>query len=204
MKTWKKVLPKWLAVICLILACSMTIGAREAQAKSVKLSATKKTLNVGKSFTLKLKNYKGKKLSWTYNNTSVISLKKQSGAKFKVTAKNPGKSVITIKAGKKKYKCTVTVKGTAADTAKLNFTTDKTSLTLKAGQTGKIKVTLKVDGDIAYELNDSSIVSAAWDEEGWSGRSINVVVKALKKGTAELKFTDGSSSRGITVKVTVQ
>lgn len=79
--------------------------AHSSAAKKVKLSKTKLTLNVGKSKTLKLKNYK-KKIKWSSNKKKVATVSN----KGKVTAKKKGTATITAKAGKKKYKCKVTVK----------------------------------------------------------------------------------------------
>lgn len=79
------------------------------EAASPKLSATKKTILVGQTFKLSVKN-KGKyKVSYTSSKSSVASVTK----KGTVTAKKNGKAVITAKVGKKKLKCTVTVKSNA-------------------------------------------------------------------------------------------
>ena len=78
-------------------------------AASPKLSKTKKTLIVGKSFTLTLKNAT-KKFTWTTSNKNVaklISVKKNS---VKIKGVKAGTATVTVKIGSKKLKCKITVK----------------------------------------------------------------------------------------------
>ncbi len=74
-------------------------------ASKVKISKTKATMTVGKTMQLKIKGTK-KKVTWSSNKKSVATVSK----KGKVTAKKAGKATITAKVGKKKFKCSVTVK----------------------------------------------------------------------------------------------
>lgn len=85
-------------------AASTPVTTAQAAAK-VKLSAAKKTLNVGKSFTLKLKNAGGK-VTWKSSKKSVATV----NAKGKVNAIASGTTTITATNKKKAYKCKVTVK----------------------------------------------------------------------------------------------
>lgn len=75
------------------------------EAATIKLSASKKTLEVGKSFTLQVKGTK-KKVTWSTSKKSVATVSQ----KGKVTAKKAGTATITAKVGGKSYKCKVTVK----------------------------------------------------------------------------------------------
>ena len=95
-------------------------GSTDADAaKKVKLSAKSKTLEVNKSFSLKLKNGSKKaKVTWKTSNKKVASLSKQvkkgNKASVKVTGKKRGTAKITAtyKLGKKKptkFICTVKV-----------------------------------------------------------------------------------------------
>lgn len=102
----------------------------EAASKKMKLSATSKKLDVGKSFTLKIYtrgdsvlDSKGRlavmddkdnihywfdyktKATWKSSNPKIASVT----SKGKVTAKKKGTTTITAKVGKKTYKCKVTV-----------------------------------------------------------------------------------------------
>ena len=77
-------------------------------AKAVtKLSSKKIVLQVGKTKKLKVKNKPaGVKVVWKSSKKKVATVSK----KGKVKAKKPGKTTITAKVGKKKYKCKVVVK----------------------------------------------------------------------------------------------
>ena len=72
----------------------------------VRMSRKKLTMEVSKTHTLKIKGVKGKKIIWKSSKPKVAKVNK----KGKVTALRKGKATITAKAGKKLYKCAVTVK----------------------------------------------------------------------------------------------
>lgn len=106
------------AVRALALALALTVTAPAglpvsnvmvAEAAAVKLSAAKKTLTAGKSFTLKVTGTK-KKVTWKSSKKSVATV----NSKGKVTAKKAGTAVISAKVSGKTYKCKVTVKNKAA------------------------------------------------------------------------------------------
>jgi hypothetical protein len=71
----------------------------------MKLNYSKKDLQVKKSFTLKVKNAKKKKIKWSSSKKKIAKVSK----KGKVKGLKAGKAIITAKIGKKKLKCTVTV-----------------------------------------------------------------------------------------------
>jgi hypothetical protein len=111
MKKLRKIL------ITTLLAASMTVSAAHAlpavttpviAQAAVKISAKKKTLNVGQSFTLKVSGTK-KKVKWSSNKKSVATVSSTG----KIFAESAGTAKITAKVGKKTYKCTVTVKNKA-------------------------------------------------------------------------------------------
>ena len=107
MKTWKKRLTI-LFVACMIISALPT-NVQAAGKSKIKLNKSKLTLNVGSTKTLKLKGTK-KTPKWTSSKKNVATVTK----KGKVKAKKKGSTIITAKLGKKKYKCKVTVKQTAA------------------------------------------------------------------------------------------
>ena len=74
-------------------------------ASAAKLNKKSISLNVGKTYTLKASGTKGK-ITWTSSKKSVATV----SSKGVVKAKKKGAAVITAKYGKKKLKCTVTVK----------------------------------------------------------------------------------------------
>jgi len=100
----KKNLFKLFAVM---LVCALICGIFPEMgvfAADVKLSAKKKTVMVGESFTLTLKNATGK-ISWKSSDKKVATVKKGV-----VTGVSEGKAKIVAKNAGKKYTCKVTVK----------------------------------------------------------------------------------------------
>lgn len=75
------------------------------KASAVKLNKTSISLNVGKTYTLKVTGTK-EKLAWRSSNKGVATV----SSKGLVKAKRKGTAVITAKYGRKKLTCKVTVK----------------------------------------------------------------------------------------------
>lgn len=86
------------------------VSTPSVSAAKVKLNKTKLTLQVKKSYTLKVKGTK-KKAKWSSSKKKVATV----SSKGKVTAKKVGTATITAKVGRKKYKCKVTVKKAGVD-----------------------------------------------------------------------------------------
>ena len=99
MKNIKKLLS--IMIIALMVSTTIPIQAEAA----VKISATKKTMYVGDTITLKVSGTK-KKVTWSSNRTTVATVTK----KGKVLAKSEGVTTITAKVGQKSLKCKITVK----------------------------------------------------------------------------------------------
>lgn len=93
-------------LMALVLLLSSCLQTDSFAAKKVKLNKTKITMKVGDTFKLKLKNNK-KKIKWSSSKKKIVSVSKKGVLK----AKKIGKSTITAKVGKKKYKCKVKVAG---------------------------------------------------------------------------------------------
>lgn len=97
--------------IALAMALVLSVTGVATAAGRTSLSKKKLTLKTGKSTVLKLKNNK-KKTSW-----KVVSGKKRiritalSKNRVRVWGISKGKAVVQVKAGKKKYRCNITVKG---------------------------------------------------------------------------------------------
>ncbi len=127
-----------------------TIGTLESHAAAkVKISKTKATIKQGQTLQLKMKGTK-KKAKWSSSKKSIATVNK----KGKVTAKNPGKTVITAKIGKKKYKCKITVK--KALIVKLN----KTRVTLNVGESTQLIVSTNGKSNlVTWKTSDSNIAS---------------------------------------------
>ena len=119
----------------------------EAAAK-VKLNATKKTLNVGKTYTLKLKNAKGK-VTWKSSKKSVATVT----SKGKVKAVAAGTATITATNKKKSYKCKITVKNPKKpDNTPKTVTVGPVKLTYPGNF---IAESAEVDGSYAWVAADS-------------------------------------------------
>lgn len=110
----------WLMVVVVVVAIFAAPGM-DASARSsrkvlakYKLSATKKTMREGQTYTISLKGVskkaKSKKLKWTTGNKQVVSISKKSGSKAVLRAKKAGKATIKVTYKGKTYKCKVTVK----------------------------------------------------------------------------------------------
>lgn len=78
----------------------------DSEAASLSLSRKKMTLRPGKSYTLKIRGSKSKKVKWKSTNKKVATVSKRG----KVTARKTGKVKVTAKIKNKKLVCRVTVK----------------------------------------------------------------------------------------------
>lgn len=108
-------------LLAAMLVIIMPAQVTEAKGK-VKLSTTKKVLQVGKTYTVTLKN--AKNVKWKSSRKSVAVITKKGTNRAKIIAKAPGKSTVTASYKGKKYKCRITVseKNTQSDNPVLNAT----------------------------------------------------------------------------------
>lgn len=104
-------LKKFTRAMALALALTLTAPAgvpmsqtTVAEAATIKLNAKKKSLKVGKTYTLKVSGTK-KKVTWSSDKKSVATV----NSKGKVTAKKAGTATITAKVAGKKLTCKITV-----------------------------------------------------------------------------------------------
>ena len=160
-----------------------------AEAARAKLSKSKASLAIGQELNLELKGYSGA-VKWSSSNKKVATVNKNGLVK----AKKKGSTVITAKAGKKKYKCKVTVKALKVKSLKLN----EQKLVLKKDNKEKLKA-------IVSPANASN-KAVTWKSSNKKVATVNSkgVVTAKKNGTAIITATakDGSKKRA-TCKVTV-
>lgn len=75
---------------------------------AARLATKKKTIVVGKTYTLKLKGNR-KKVKWSVSNKN-IQIKKRTNTYVSILAKKKGKSTVTATIGRRKYKCVFTIK----------------------------------------------------------------------------------------------
>ena len=107
-QSYKNIFSVMAIVLCMSLLGS-TIMTKDVPAKTVKLSVKSKTITVGKSFRVTVKNAK-KTIKVTLSKKKIVKVKKIKKNKYKVTGLKAGSVTITFKVGKKKYKCKVKVK----------------------------------------------------------------------------------------------
>lgn len=163
--------------IVMIVALQISVSA---EAKT-KISKSSVTLGIGKTYDLKITDTK-KKVSWSVSRKTV-SVKKltKTGTKARIKALKSGKAVVTAKIGNKKYQCKVNV---------VNPKLNRSSVTLKTGQTYTLKMSGGT-GKIVWTSGNSAIASVS------KGK-----ISAKKSGTV----TISAKQNGITKKcrVTVQ
>ena len=108
-----KKIKKLLTTMTLVLTLAMVLptilpttnNISTVEAATVKINKTKLTLNVGQTYTLKIKGTKSK-VKWSSSKKSIATV----SSKGEVTAKKKGSTTITATVGGKKYTCKVTVK----------------------------------------------------------------------------------------------
>ena len=190
----KKTMPRVMALLlAFAMVCTSIISMptnAEAAAK-VKLSATNQTMYVGGSFTLKVKNPKGKKATYKTSDKKVATVNE----KCKVTAKSVGKATIsvTVKGIKKAAKCTVTVKQgvKSIQTASQVYVQKGKSLKLNYGVTPS-NVDKKAK-KMTFKTSKKKIATV--DKKG--------TIKGKKPGKAKITMQSAGGSAKATVKVSV-
>lgn len=149
MKKWKKILISLITVFVLaILPAESAIlpGTVCVTEAAPRISSSKLTIIKGQSRTLKITGLKkGQKITWKSSNSKIVAVNKAG----KLQAKAKGSATITGTVSKRKYTCKVTVQA-----PKLN----KTSVTLKTGQTYQLKLS-GTNQKITWKSSNSKIVT---------------------------------------------
>lgn len=176
---------KWLIRTTVMFCMLLLMFSVSVLAASPKLNKTKLTLNVGDSYTLVLKNYKGTaSIQWKSSN-SVKATVSQTG---RVVARKAGKVKITAVVGKKKYNCTLTIK---QQVTKIKLSS--TSLNMVDGDwqtlTATALPTTASNRKVKWTSSNTAIAKVTS-----SGR-----VKAVDPGTAVITATakDGSGVKAV-------
>ena len=135
--------------------------------------------------TVKPDNASDKTVTWKTSDASVVTV--SNGV---VRAVKVGTANITATSGGKSATCSVTVEATPVT----SLTLDKTSASLKVGETFTLKATVKpddaTDKTVTWETSDASVATVS-----------NGVVKAVKIGSATITATAGGKSATCTVVV---
>ena len=149
MKKWKKILISLITVFVLAnLPAESAIlpGTVCVTEAAPRISSSKLTMIKGQSRTLKITGLKkGQKITWKSSNSKIVTVNKAG----KLQAKAKGSATITGTVSKRKYTCKVTVQA-----PKLN----KTSITLKVGQTYQLKLS-GTNQKITWKSSNSKIVT---------------------------------------------
>lgn len=174
-----------------------TVTAQAAKKKAPAISAKKKTVYYKSTATLKMKNYKGK-VKWSTSNKKIAKV----NSKGVVTGVAPGKCTVTATAGKKKYKCTVTVKDrnvTAATSFKVNgggyFVKGESTatVTVKPKKYNAYKATVYIEnaaGDTVYKKTLSKLTKNKKYTFTWNGK--NTKGKYVSTGSYRIKVKIGT------------
>ena len=110
--------------ICLMLVFMLMVTMLPMNvdaASKVKINKTKTTIYAGQTITLKASG--AKNVKWSSSNKKVATV----SSKGKVTAKKKGSATITVKAGKKKATCKVTVKNPFLNKTKVSLKKNETT-----------------------------------------------------------------------------
>ena len=149
MKKWKKILISLMTVFVLAMLpaeSAIPAGTVCVTEAAPRISSSKLTMIKGQSRTLKITGLKkGQKITWKSSNSKIVTVNKAG----KLQAKAKGSATITGTVSKRKYTCKVTVQA-----PKLN----KTSITLKIGQTYQLKLS-GTNQKITWKSSNSKIVA---------------------------------------------
>ena len=160
--------------------CRVTV--KTVDVTSIQLDQSSATLIVGDSLqlvaTVKPDNATDKTVSWSSSNASVASVNDEG----KVIAISKGYTTITAKAGKKTTSCSITVQ--AIDVTSIVL--DKTSISIKEGETALLVATVKPDN-----ATDKTIIWTSSNEEVATVDS-NGKVSAIREGSTTITAKAGN------------
>lgn len=166
--------------ICLMLVFMLmvTILPMNVDAASkVKINKTKTTIYVGQTITLKASG--AKNVKWSSSNKKVATV----SSKGKVTAKKKGSATITVKAGKKKATCKVTVKNPFLNKTKVSLKKNETTTLKLTG--AKVKVWSSNNKKVATVSSKGKITA-----KGTGSATITCKDKNNKKYTCKVTVTE--------------
>ena len=157
---------KILAVV-MVLVCAVTmLLPASVEAATVKLNATKKTIQVGKTTTLKVKGT-SKKVTWSSSNKKIATVT----SKGKVKGIKSGTCVIRAKVNKKTYKCKITVKKASNTSGPMNAKKAKANAEKLLRQYGL--VTFVEDTQKAWDNGE-------YEASGWTYEEVMALAKNYK------------------------
>lgn len=151
-----------LATIAIILFFGLIPSNVQAAGKT-KLNTTKKTISVGDSCTIKLLN-NSKKVKWSVSNKN-IKIVSKNNKQVKIKGVKKGASYLSAKAGKKTYKCKVTIrtKSKKKSIQGIEYELQDTEKGVVAILKNKNKYHVSVEAKMAYYRNGKIIGTASDD-----------------------------------------
>ena len=173
---------------------SCVVNVLPIMVEEISFNKTSVSLKAGETVTLtatvKPDDATDKTVTWSTSDASVATV--NDGV---VTAKKVGTATITAKAGDKSATCEITVVSTPVTAVTLN----KTSVSLKAGETVTLTATVKPD-----DATDKTVTWGSSDES--VAKVENGIVTAIGKGlsTITAKAGDTSATCMVTVSVPVE
>ena len=173
---------------------SCVVNVLPIMVEEISFNKTSVSLKAGETVTLtatvKPDDATDKTVTWSTSDASVATV--NDGV---VTAKKVGTATITAKAGDKSATCEITVVATPVTAVTLN----KTSVSLKAGETVTLTATVKPD-----DATDKTVTWGSSDES--VAKVENGIVTAIGKGlsTITAKAGDTSATCMVTVSVPVE
>ena len=191
---FKKVCMALIAVALVATSVNMSSVNAQAATKKITLSATSKSVNVGKSFTLKVKSATGLKTSkvkFTTSNAKIATVSTSKGT-TSCTVKGISKGKVTITAkstvnSKVIAKCTVTVKQPVT-----SISMNRTAYALAY----KGSVTLKTTA-IPSNASDKSVTWKSSNTKVATVSSKGKVTAKSKAGTAKITATTKDGSKKV-------
>lgn len=107
-------LSRKLILFIVVTLCMVLVEGQQCkkniEAKTVKISVKNKTILIGRSFKITVKNVKkSTKVKYTVSKKKIVKVKKIKKNKYIITGLKKGKVTITFKVRGKKYKCAVIV-----------------------------------------------------------------------------------------------
>lgn len=170
---------RWTGRMMIIAMMMVMIFSVNVFAAKPVLNKTKLTLNVGQSYNLKLKNYKN-----TVRWSSSDYVKASISATGKVVARKKGTVTLTAKAGKKSYRCKLTVNQPVT-----RIQPQKLCYEVKKGETFSIKTTVFPSNannkKLTWQSNNKKVATVSS-----AGK-----VKAVGNGAALITITAKDGSR---------
>lgn len=187
----KKLLSVFTALIITLSAFAVS-----ASAAAPKLSKSSVNLPEGYAVTLKVSNASGK-VAWSVKDSSVASVKSAGDNSAKVVGSKTGSTYVYAKTGGTTLKCKIIVK-------KSFISASSKTLEMEKGKSKTVTLTVKGAKSIIAEPDNTNVCSVIWGKK-WDGDKINITVKAIGNGTANIRLYNKNApdSTEKTISVTV-